>query len=83
MESGVINGKIHHYQLINDTEYEVDQPISFSCSPNTIELSSRNFTMDDFDSNASHLHKKIKAPNGEITIYDYFTNEEAEKVNSS
>ena len=83
MENGIIKGKMHHYQLINDIEYEIDQPIPFSCSPGTIELSSRNFPMDDLDSNASHLHQIIKAPNKNITIYDLHTNEEAEKVLSS
>ena len=83
MENGIIKGKMHHYQLINDIEYEIDQPIPFSCSPDTIELSSRNFTMDDLDSSASHQNQIIKAPNKNITIYDLEANEEAEKVFNS
>ena len=82
MNNGVMEGNLHYFKVVNGVELAVDQPWSFSCSPSTLSISSKNYTMEQkpSESRKNHLHQQITAPNSEIIILDEETGGEAEKV---
>ena len=82
MDDGVMGGNLHYFKVVNGIELAVDQPWSFSCSPSTLNVSSKNYTMDEEISklSADHLHQQITAPNGQIKVIDQETGEETEMV---
>ena len=84
MNDGIMGGNLHYFKVVNGIELAVDQPWSFSCSPSILNVSSKNYTMNEEISKlgADHLHRQITAPNGQITVIDEETDEETEMVGS-
>ena len=79
MVNGAIAGQLHLRKNINDKEYEVDQPMSLSCSPTTYTLEESYSIVDD-PTEAGHLHRTIQADGRSIKIYDLSTHQETSKV---
>ena len=79
MINGAIAGQLHLRKNINDKEYEVDQPMSLSCSPTTYTLEESYSIVDD-PTEAGHLHRTIQADGRSIKIYDLSTHQETNKV---
>ena len=82
MDDGVMGGNLHYFKVVNGIELAVDQPWSFSCSPSILNVSSKNYTMNEEISKlgSDHLHQQIMAPNAQITVTDEKTGEETEMV---
>ena len=79
LKNGQVSGTLHLRRLIDELEYEVDQPISFSCSPTTFTIESA-YQLIDEPSNEPHLHQYITAPDRSIKVYDLSSNTEAHAV---
>jgi len=79
MVNGAIAGQLHLRKSINDKEYEVDQPMSLSCSPTTYTLEESYSIVDD-PTEAGHLHRTIQADGRSIKIYDLSTHQETNKI---
>ena len=82
MNDGIMGGNLHYFKVVNGIELAVDQPWSFSCSPSILNVSSKNYTMNEEMPRlgVNHLHQQIIAPNAQITVTDEETGEETEMV---
>lgn len=81
MGDGGIAGQLHLRKIINNKEYEVDQPMTVSCSP-TVYTLEESYTIDDDTTHVGHLHQKLQAPGRSLKIYDLSTHHETSKVSN-